>query len=196
MGSRGQRHSWGSKKDPGSQSCRSGGRKDTGARRQRASGKTKHQQHLMKLPSMESGETEAIAVGNKGVSKARGKMSEGGMMAGAGCGILLLHARGGGCWHQPGYQRKHNILAQPGSWEIKPGPSTSRNNGPAVHTGEDKKHGTNRLETQTFSFFLLHPILVHNRLDLWRIKWLGVKAQLLETGIAPRPRPAESEPRS
>lgn len=117
----------GSKKDPGSQSCRSGGRKDTGARRAESIRENKTPAASDEAAIDRSGETEAIAVGNKGVSKARGKMSEEDDGR-AGCGILpppgprpgtrpLASAR---------VPKKHNILAQPGSWEISQVPALQK----------------------------------------------------------------------
>ena len=65
------------KKDPGSQSCGSSGRKDTGARRAESIRENRTPTASDAIAIDRSGRLEAIAVGNKGVSQARGKkMSE------------------------------------------------------------------------------------------------------------------------
>ena len=95
---------------------------------QRASGKTKHQQHLMPLPLIDQVRFEAVAVGNKGVSRAHGKKMSGEDDARAGCGILPPPGP------QPGARplaparvpKKPNILAQPGSWEISQVPALQK----------------------------------------------------------------------
>lgn len=94
---------------------------------QRASGKTKHQQRLMPLPSIGQVRLEAVAVGNKGVFKARGKMSEEDDGR-AGCGILPPPGPRPGTWPLASARvpKKHNILAQPGSWEISQVPALQK----------------------------------------------------------------------
>ena len=81
---------------------------------QRASGKTKHRQRLMPSPLIDQVRLEAIAVGDKGVSRARGKKMSGEDDARA---RPLAPAR---------VPKKHNILAQPGSWEISQVPALQK----------------------------------------------------------------------
>ena len=116
------------KKDPGSQSCGSSGRKDTGARRAESIRENRTPTASDAIAIDRSGRLEAIAVGNKGVSQARGKKMSEEEDGRAGCGILPPP----GPW--PGARllaparvsKKHNILAQPGSWEISQVPALQK----------------------------------------------------------------------